>query len=172
MFTLLTSFNGMETLTKRVQRRATSTNGRANGEPHTERISITTEAENKAALDTLDDYFVRMRNDETKLTKAEHEHFRLLAEAIEAFEDIHYPLPTRQQALMEDFHIGAWDAETLKAFRKEYSLTQANLAEFLGVAQARVAEMERGKHEFSQTTRIALDRIKHYIHFSLYAEQP
>lgn len=140
-------------------------NPRTNGKAKTKfaPVTVSNDAECRAALAILVGYFERMKGDESKLTKEEHEHFRRIAEAIEAFEDEHYPLPTQQEALLLGFSIGVWDAAALKAFRKEYDLTQANVAEFLGVSQARVAEMERGKHEFSQTTRIALDRVKHYI---------
>jgi DNA-binding transcriptional regulator YiaG len=131
---------------------------------------ITDEDERKAAYGIIDAYFARMKGDESQLTDAEHTHFQTIAKAIQAYEKQHFPLPSRQESLMQGFSIGVWNAATVKDFRTEYQLTQANVAEFLGVSQARVAEMESGKHEFSQTTRIALDRVKIYIHHALYGE--
>jgi len=130
-------------------------------------LHIDTEGEYKNAFQQINAYLQHMQGDETKLTDEEHEHFREIALAIQRYEHEHFPRPTRQEVLMRNFTIGEWNANCLKAFRKEFNLTQANLAELLGVTQARLAEMERGVHTFSTTTRIALDRVEEYVRHSL-----
>ncbi|MBD1211001.1 MAG: helix-turn-helix transcriptional regulator [Ignavibacteria bacterium] len=128
---------------------------------------VLNEREYKAAFAHINTYLERMKGNESKLTPEEHAHFRQLALAIQEYEQIHFPLPTRQEVLIRDFTVGEWNAGKLRAFRKEFNLKQANLAQFLGVNQSRIAEMERGDRAFSTTTRIALDRVAEYIRTSL-----
>jgi antitoxin component HigA of HigAB toxin-antitoxin module len=128
---------------------------------------ITNEAEYEAAFRIIDTYFARMGGDESKISDAEHDHFEVVARAIQAYEKEHYPSPTRQTVLMRGFSVGEWDAQSVRVFRKKFDLTQANLAEFLGVKQSRIAEIESGNHTLSTTTRIALDRVQEHIRQAL-----
>lgn len=132
---------------------------------------IGNEASYEAALKQINDYLNRMKGDETLLSDDEHRHFRSLALGIEGFEKEHYPVPTRQEALLEGFEVGTWDSAQLRAFREEFDFSDKEIAELLGMETLEIVAMERGEYTFSRFTAIALTHLEKYVRYAIHGQK-
>ena len=52
-----------------------------------------------------------------------------------------------------------WRGEDVLALRKQYKLTQRQLADMLGVAQPRISEWESGRSNPSKLASVALEKV-------------
>jgi DNA-binding XRE family transcriptional regulator len=131
-------------------------------------IRVSNDKEYKAAFGVIDSYFAKMNGDASNLTKEENEYFDELVLAIEAYQQQHDPIPTRQEFLMEDFQVGLWDSEHLRQFRDEYEFSLEELAEIIGVSVLEIVAAESGGLALARPVRIALDRLEGYMKAAIY----
>lgn len=98
-----------------------------------EQITYNTDAEYEAAMDEI---YELMNRGEANLTEAEKDKVRDMALAAEAYEDEHFPFPPSESI-----------PEMVERKRFELNLTQAGLAEMLGLGKAKLIQILNGKQE-------------------------
>lgn len=98
----------------------------------TEKITYRTEAEYETAMDEI---YELMNRGEANLTEAEKDKVRDMALAAEAYEDEHFPFPPETIP------------EMVERKRFELNLTQAGLAEMLGLGKSKLSQILSGKRE-------------------------
>ncbi|WP_342083754.1 helix-turn-helix domain-containing protein [Dyadobacter sp. OTU695] len=99
----------------------------------TEQITYNTEAEYESAMDEI---YELMNRGEANLTEAEKDKVRDMALAAEAYEDKHFPFPPPETI-----------PEMVERKRFELNLTQAGLAEMLGLGKTKLSQILNGKQE-------------------------
>lgn len=132
---------------------------------------ISNEAEYEAAFPILDAYFAKMGGDESKLTTEEHDHFEVVALAIEGYEQEHYPIQTFSESLIQHFPVNTWNSEKLQRFRAEFNLTIDDVAKIIGLQPTEIMAIEQGSGTLQRTASMALDYLDEYIRDSLYGER-
>ncbi|SDG64697.1 Helix-turn-helix domain-containing protein [Dyadobacter soli] len=95
--------------------------------------TLQSEEEYEASLEELN---TLMKKGEENISDAEADRIEALALAIEAYEDIHYPFPIPKTI-----------PEIVERKRFELNLTQAGLAEMLGLGKAKLSQILSGKQE-------------------------
>ena len=95
---------------------------------------ITTEIQYNAIMKRIDE-LLKVVTDDTPKTDKDSIELMLLSDLVAAYEDVHYPIATPSLP----------DVIKLRMF--EMNLTQAKLAELIGVSAPRISEYLTGKSE-------------------------
>ncbi len=98
-----------------------------------EQLTYNTEAEYEAAMDEI---YELMNRGESNLTEAEKDKVREMAVAAEAYEDKHFPFPPPETI-----------PEMVERKRFELNLTQAGLADMLGLGKTKLVQILSGRRE-------------------------
>jgi antitoxin component HigA of HigAB toxin-antitoxin module len=98
-----------------------------------EQLTYHTEAEYESAMD---DIYTLMNKGEANLTETEKDKVRAMAIAAETYEDTHFPFPPSESI-----------PEMVERKRFELNLTQAALADLLGLGKAKLSQILNGKRE-------------------------
>ena len=100
---------------------------------------IKNEAAYRVAMQRIDE-LLPMVNDETPTSDKNYIELDMLSDMVEEYEEVHYPIQTPSLV------------DTLRLRMYEMGLTQAKLAEMLGISCARISEIITGKGEPSLKT--------------------
>jgi antitoxin component HigA of HigAB toxin-antitoxin module len=100
---------------------------------NTEQITYHTDAEYEAAMDEI---YELMNRGEANLSETEKDKVHAMAVAAEAYEDEHFPFPPPETI-----------AEMVERKRFEMNLTQAGLADMLGLEKVKLSQILNGKRE-------------------------
>lgn len=103
---------------------------------------IKTENEYRKLMQRIDE-LIEVVNDNTPKDDINYIELDLISDLVEEYEDIHYPIGTPSLV------------DTIKLRLYEMDITQAKLAEILGISPARVSDIMRGKCE--PTLKVARD---------------
>ena len=106
---------------------------------------IKSEAAYRAALKRIDE-LLPLVNDNTPTDDKNYLELDMISDMVEEYEDVHYPIG--KPALID----------VIKLRLYEMGLTQAKLAEMLGLSNARVSEIMNGKSEPSLKTGREISR--------------
>ena len=110
----------------------------------------TTEIQYEAIMKRIDE-LLKVVNDDTPKEDKDFIELMLLTDAIEEYENVHYPIATPSLT------------EVIKLRMFEMNLTQAKLAELLGVSAPRISEYLSGRSE--PTLKVARN-IHHKLNIS------
>ncbi|MBQ5982741.1 MAG: helix-turn-helix domain-containing protein [Prevotella sp.] len=103
---------------------------------------IKTENEYRKLMQRIDE-LIEVVDDNTPKDDINYIELDLISDLVEEYEDIHYPIGTPSLV------------DTIKLRLYEMDITQAKLAEILGISPARVSDIMRGKCE--PTLKVARD---------------
>ncbi len=103
---------------------------------------IKTENEYRKLMQRIDE-LIEVVDDNTSKDDINYIELDLISDLVEEYEDIHYPIGTPSLV------------DTIKLRLYEMDITQAKLAEILGISPARVSDIMRGKCE--PTLKVARD---------------